>query len=201
MEKILLTTGLACLIAGIIGGGLKAFGIEIPVLKTWPRQLALLLFGGLLCLIAIEMRPKLVRSSPTVQAPKQEIAIHFAQRGGPFVELGPAKKHPLKDYWWHAMDIRVENHCTKPIHIDPVDFRLYLASTASTNGAERYSPEVITQYSGRLPAGWLKPGKSTEGSLIFQVPNRLPNGINSNGAYHIVRSSIKSQCNLTYKPY
>jgi hypothetical protein len=36
----LLTTGLVCLIAAIIGGGLKAFGIEIPALQSaWQRNL------------------------------------------------------------------------------------------------------------------------------------------------------------------
>jgi hypothetical protein len=30
MNTTLLTTGLACVIAGIISGGLKAWGIELP---------------------------------------------------------------------------------------------------------------------------------------------------------------------------
>lgn len=57
METTLLTAGLACLIAPIIGGGLKAFSIEIPVLTTWPRQIALFTLGLVLCLIAFAVRP------------------------------------------------------------------------------------------------------------------------------------------------
>lgn len=48
METTLLTTGVACLIAAIIGGGLKAFGIEIPLLKSISRQVALGVFGAIL---------------------------------------------------------------------------------------------------------------------------------------------------------
>lgn len=45
MNTILLTTGLACMIAAIVGGGLKAFGIELPVLQSLSRQLLLGVVG------------------------------------------------------------------------------------------------------------------------------------------------------------
>lgn len=48
MVTTLLTTGLACIIAAIVGGGLKAFGIEIPNLQSWKRQGLLGMFGVLL---------------------------------------------------------------------------------------------------------------------------------------------------------
>jgi len=202
METTLLTAGLACLIAAVIGGGLKAFNIEIPVLTTWPRQIALFALGLVLCFIAFDIRPIRPRQPPPSPAAKQELAIHYAQRGGPFVELDPAdKKHPQKGYWWHAMDVRVENRCAEAIHIDPVKFRLYLSRTASVDGAASFSPETITAYSRRLPGGWLEPGKSSEGRLIFQVPDTLPNGVESNGAYHLIRTHIQSQCSAAYKPY
>lgn len=41
----LVTVGLTCIIAAIVGGGLKAFQIELPVLKSGPRQLGLGTFG------------------------------------------------------------------------------------------------------------------------------------------------------------
>ena len=200
MEKILLTTGLACLIAGIIGGGLKAFGIEIPVLKTWPRQLVLIFFGGLLCFMAINMSPK-PAPQKKVLVPKQEILINFAQQGGPFIELGKAKKHPRTKHYWYAMDIRVESQCTKAIHIDPVNFSLYVSSTSSTTGAKRFRPETIIKYNKMLKAGWLEPKEATEGSLVFEVPRKLQNGIDSNGAYLILRSHFQTQCDTSYKPY
>jgi len=48
MSTTLLTAGIACFIAAIVGGGLKAFGIEIPVLNSRFRQLALGGFGIIL---------------------------------------------------------------------------------------------------------------------------------------------------------
>src|SRR5262245_38003767 len=48
MTTTLLTTGLACVIAAIIGGGLKAFEIEIPVIQSFDRQVVLGLFGAAL---------------------------------------------------------------------------------------------------------------------------------------------------------
>ncbi len=45
MQQTLLVAGLACLIAAVVGGGLKAFGIEIPVLKSGVRQAALGVLG------------------------------------------------------------------------------------------------------------------------------------------------------------
>ena len=48
MQNTLLTTGIACLIAAIVGGGLKAFSIEIPLLSSLFRQLALGALGFIL---------------------------------------------------------------------------------------------------------------------------------------------------------
>jgi hypothetical protein len=53
MSATLLTTGLACIIAAIIGGGLKAFAIEIQVLRSWERQGLLGLFGIVLIVAAV----------------------------------------------------------------------------------------------------------------------------------------------------
>jgi hypothetical protein len=58
METTILTTGLACIIASVIGGGLKAFNIEIPKIATRPRQIALFALGIVLCLIAFALRPE-----------------------------------------------------------------------------------------------------------------------------------------------
>ena len=57
METTLFATGIACLIAAIIGGGLKAFGIEIPLLKSIPRQVALGAFGAVLLALSFVKTP------------------------------------------------------------------------------------------------------------------------------------------------
>jgi hypothetical protein len=51
MATTLLTAGLACLIAAIVGGGLKAWGIEIPALQSLKRQVLLASLGIALALI------------------------------------------------------------------------------------------------------------------------------------------------------
>jgi len=48
MSTTLLTTGLACIIAAIVGGGLKAFGIELPTLQSAKRQGLLAILGIIL---------------------------------------------------------------------------------------------------------------------------------------------------------
>ena len=58
IDNAFLMAGLACLIAAIVGGGLNAFGIEIPVLETVSRQITLGILG--LILIAVELELKSV---------------------------------------------------------------------------------------------------------------------------------------------
>ena len=48
MGNSILSVGAACVIAAIVGGGLKVFGAEIPVLNSVRRQLLLAAFGGFL---------------------------------------------------------------------------------------------------------------------------------------------------------
>jgi len=48
MNSVLLETGVGCVIAAAIGGGLKAFGIEIPILQSVKRQVLLGMFGAVL---------------------------------------------------------------------------------------------------------------------------------------------------------
>ena len=45
MTTTLLTAGLVCIIAAIIGGGLTAFGIKMPIVQSAKRQAVLALFG------------------------------------------------------------------------------------------------------------------------------------------------------------
>jgi hypothetical protein len=70
MSNTLLTTGLACIIAAIIGGGLKAFGIEIGVLRSWKRQALLATFGAMLTTTAY-----IIQLPATPQPPPVEILL------------------------------------------------------------------------------------------------------------------------------
>jgi hypothetical protein len=64
MEEIFVTVGLACLIAAIVGGGLKAFGIEIRVLESTTRQIALGSLGLILIVVGMILRNELVIGPP-----------------------------------------------------------------------------------------------------------------------------------------
>ncbi len=65
MSNTLLTAGLACIVAAIVGGGLKAFGIEIGILRSWKRQGLLAMFGAVMLVTAYVMqRPLTPQPSP-----------------------------------------------------------------------------------------------------------------------------------------
>src|SRR5205823_5139901 len=53
MKNTLLILGIVCIIAAIVGGGLSAFGIVIPLLNSIRRQLLLASFG--LVLLAVTL--------------------------------------------------------------------------------------------------------------------------------------------------
>jgi hypothetical protein len=53
VENTLLGAGVACIIAAIVGGGLKAFGMEIPLVNSSRRQLLLGFFGVVLVVISL----------------------------------------------------------------------------------------------------------------------------------------------------
>jgi hypothetical protein len=45
MNNVLVSAGAASIILAVVGGGAKAFGVEVPVLNSIPRQVALALVG------------------------------------------------------------------------------------------------------------------------------------------------------------
>ena len=57
VDYVLVSTGIACLIAAIVGGGLKAFGTEIPQLASVRRQMLLGALGMLLLGVGLWSRP------------------------------------------------------------------------------------------------------------------------------------------------
>lgn len=52
MNNTLLTIGIGCIIAAIIGGGLKAFGMEIPLISSVKRQFLLCCVGVLVVFLS-----------------------------------------------------------------------------------------------------------------------------------------------------
>ncbi len=80
MYTTLLVTGLACLIAAIVGGGLKAFQIEIPVLQSQTRQLILAALGiALIVAASIHITPQ---PSPDHPGPVRKYSGTLSLRQG-----------------------------------------------------------------------------------------------------------------------
>ena len=65
MYKTILYSGLGCIIAAIVGGGVKAFGMELPLLSSLKRQSLLAIFGCVLVVLSLGAGDK----KPDAQAP------------------------------------------------------------------------------------------------------------------------------------
>src|SRR5262249_39421080 len=85
MLVMVLSAGLACLIAAIVGGGLKAFGIEVPALGSVFRQ-ALLGAVGIALLIGA-VRPNWWTSPANAPAP----AVTSAPAANPTPAANPVQ--------------------------------------------------------------------------------------------------------------
>jgi hypothetical protein len=71
MQQTLVTVGLVCIMAAIIGGGLEAFGIKMPLLESKGRKLVLAALG--IALLIIAAAPYLTRE-PTISGKVLDIA-------------------------------------------------------------------------------------------------------------------------------
>jgi hypothetical protein len=58
MSNTLITVGIAFIAAALVGGGLKAFGVEIPVLRTRKKAWALGGVGAVMLVVGIRIVPK-----------------------------------------------------------------------------------------------------------------------------------------------
>jgi hypothetical protein len=77
METVLLTSGIACVIAAAAGGGLKAFNIEIPVLSSPRRQIGLAALG-----VALGVAAFLVPTNDGRDEPER-VPIMLSKTSGP----------------------------------------------------------------------------------------------------------------------
>jgi hypothetical protein len=73
VDKTILYSGLACIIAAIVGGGVKAFGVEIPLLSSLKRQSLLAIFGLALIVVSVaaDRKPPETPNGP----PRPNLAI------------------------------------------------------------------------------------------------------------------------------
>lgn len=64
MNSVLLSAGAACVILAVVGGGAKAFGVEVPVLNSVGRQLGLAGLGILFLVAAYVLGDDTTGSKP-----------------------------------------------------------------------------------------------------------------------------------------
>jgi hypothetical protein len=81
METTLLGAGLGCIVAAVVGGGLKAFGIEFPLLTSRRRQAALGTLGVLLASGGVALS-RLPTPASAVGPPALDPAPPPSQSGG-----------------------------------------------------------------------------------------------------------------------
>ena len=84
MENPFVIAGLVCLIAAIVGGGLKAFGIEVPLLKSRTRQSVL----GIVSVLLLSVGLGVLRPPKHVEPPKP-VTIVTAWHTDPPGGIGP----------------------------------------------------------------------------------------------------------------
>lgn len=91
MDKVLIA-GIVCVMAAIVGGGLKAFGIEMPILKNRSRQLSLGAFGIVLLGIALILG----LGKPSPEANPSVVGVPAAKE----VPKMPADQESLRTASW-----------------------------------------------------------------------------------------------------
>jgi hypothetical protein len=75
MDKTAIGVGIACMIAAIVGGGVKLLGTEIPAICSTKRQVMLFVFGFLLAAVGNDT------SGSSVTQPEVEAAAPVAAQG------------------------------------------------------------------------------------------------------------------------
>lgn len=88
VDNALLTAGVACLIGALVGGGLKAFGIELPVIQSRVRQAGLAVVGLILIVVA---RPGLLPvpvAAPSASTVGPAVSATSSAPSAPVVTIG-----------------------------------------------------------------------------------------------------------------
>lgn len=81
MPDLILSAGVACVIAALVGGGLKAFSIEIPLLSSTKRQWSLGLFGLMLMALYLSSHEQRHPSQQTAPVDGQPDSSALPDRG------------------------------------------------------------------------------------------------------------------------
>jgi hypothetical protein len=204
LNNTVLALGVACLVAAIVGGGLKAAGFEFPVLSSLPRQVVLGILGLILIAVSLRSGPKPTPTPPMPHPPKQ-FEVDYSERGGGFFIIGPNPSGEFSSpgYEWNAIDMVLENHCGERVYVAPAEFRLYVTTQPATaNATPIMSTDRGMQYqTGHLQAGWVEDRQKVLGRLIFEVPSDPSEQAGKSARYRILRFSPQTPCSVQYRPY
>jgi hypothetical protein len=101
MDTTLFLLGITCIIAALVGGGLKAVNFEFPVINSPTRQIALAVLGIILMGVSRLFVPA-PPPPPTAKSPEYP-EIDYHQRGSSFVIIGPnpGGVFARSGYWWN----------------------------------------------------------------------------------------------------
>ena len=194
MNNVLLSAGAACIIAAIVGGGAKAFGVEIPVLSSVRRQLALGIVGiGFLAAAYFvgtgSAGPK--PGNPAVAAYQQEVlaACRAAQSGasgnaliaaantdGTFDrdrfmtglrDQITASSSVWQDLWRHPVpnELRAEASAARQAANDAIAQSRAAVDKIPTQLPARFTFVEFAAFAGRLDAALRAPASRLEGAM------------------------------------
>lgn len=153
MQHTFLITGLACLMAAIVGGGLKAFGIEIPLLNSRIRQTILGLLGIVLIAAGFVLYPALpIDSGNSNQSTKQQVPTPPLSR-----DRGSSDRAGVQE---RITGGTIIVRCTANPHATPVGGQVEIRVLALT---EQNSPLPNANVKIESGGGWFSTsGTSTE---------------------------------------
>jgi hypothetical protein len=72
VSNSLLIAGIVCMVAAIVGGGVKMLGAEVPVLNSFPRQIMLFVLGLVFLFVSVG-----VGKSPSGRPPTRAIPVSY----------------------------------------------------------------------------------------------------------------------------
>ncbi len=93
MSESLLVAGVVCIVAAIVGGGIKLLGAEVPVLNSFVRQALLFAVGAGFLLASFQVGAS-KSTAPSPPAPAQASAQAPAQAAAPAPVQPPPSANP-----------------------------------------------------------------------------------------------------------
>jgi len=194
MNNVLLGAGAACVIAAIVGGGAKAFGVEIPVLSSVRRQVALGVvgIGFLAAAYVVGNGPAGSKPvDPAVAAYRQEVlaACRTAQSGASGNALIAAANNDgtfdrsrfiaglqdqitassgvWEDLWRHPVpnELRAEASAARQAANDAIAQTRAAVDKIPAELPATFTFEEFAAYAGKLDAALRAPASRLEGAL------------------------------------